>query len=344
MDHEWRYTELPVRARQAIEGFAPPDALDALVARRLERYADVRPRPADHDGDTEELDGAVFTHHFEDVPGDHETVRWHYVETGPGAGAGEPVVFLHGMPDSWFLWHHQMAALADSYRCVAIDLKGYGQSEKGRGDYRHSGAAGQLVALLDAIGVDRFTLVTHDRGTVQGDHIAAAHPGRVRHYVRGEQHLHHFHPDLAPQDDLLAEAPWSGLMEDPKRFVVWAYAAVGNLPVADEDMRRVIQEYSYPGITRAVPRYAMASTFRKEWIERRSDLIPRWRAPVTLMQGRDSRSQPREFYADAAEHIPHAAGVEVRYVTGGHFWPLESPEETSATLREVLRVRRSPAS
>ncbi|MEV5721228.1 alpha/beta fold hydrolase [Amycolatopsis mediterranei] len=326
---ELTYTELPVRARQAIESFVPPDA---LVAERLERFADVRPRPEDRDGDTEELDGAVFTHHFVDVPGDHETIRWHYAETG----TGEPVVFLHGMPDSWFLWHHQMAALSGSYRCIAIDLKGYGQSEKERGDYRAAGAAGQLVALLDAIGVDRFTLVTHDRGTVQGDHIAAAHPTRISHYVRGEQHLHHFHPDLAPQDDLLAEAPWNGLMADPKRFVVWAYTVLGNRPVADEDMRRIIQEYSYPGITHAVPRSIMTSTFRKEWIERRGDLIPRWRCPVTLIQGWDSRTQPREFFADPGRYLPHAARVEIRYVTGGHFWPVESPDETSTILREAL--------
>src|SRR5437868_5706766 len=65
-----QYTELPERARKAIESFVPPEA---LVAERLERYADVRPRPADHDGDIEELDGAVFTHHFVDVPGDQET-------------------------------------------------------------------------------------------------------------------------------------------------------------------------------------------------------------------------------------------------------------------------------
>ncbi|MTD54443.1 alpha/beta fold hydrolase [Amycolatopsis pithecellobii] len=325
----WEYTELPARAREAIENFVPPEE---LVTERLARYADVRPRPADHDGDTEELDGAVFTHHFAEIPGDQETVRWHYVETG----SGEPVVFLHGMPDSWFMWHHQMAALSDSRRCIAIDLKGYGQSEKGRGDYRHVGAAQQLVELLDAIGVHEFVLVTHDRGTVQGDHIAAAHPTRVRHYVRGEQHLYHFNPALAPHDDLIAEAPWSGMMEDPKRFVVASYTMVGGLPVADEDMRRVIQEYSYPGITRAVPRYNMGSTFRKEWIERRRDLISRWRSPITLIQGWDSRTQPREFFADARERIPYAADVDVRYITGGHFWPLESPAEASALLRKVL--------
>ncbi|GGY18252.1 alpha/beta fold hydrolase [Streptomyces djakartensis] len=324
------YTELPDRALKAITDFLSPDD---VVAERLARFADVAPRPADEDGDTEELDGAVFTHRFVDLPGDQETVRWHYVE----AGSGEPVVFIHGMPDSWFMWHHQMAALSDSYRCIAIDLKGYGQSEKGRGDYSQAGASEQMFDLLDAIGLNQFTLVTHDRGTAQGDHIVAAHPTRVRHYVRGEGHLYHFNPLLAPHDELIAEAPWSGLMEDPKRFVIWSYSSIAERPVADEDMRRVIQEFSYPGINRAVPRYAMASSFRKEWLERRRDLIPRWSCPVTLMQGWDSRTQPREFFADLDEHLPNVPSLDVRFISGGHFWPLESPDEASAVLREVLR-------
>ena len=127
-------------------------------------------------------------------------------------------------------------------------------------------------------------------------------------------------------------------MEDPARFVVWSYLAVGGHPVADDDLRRTIQEFSYPGVTRAVPRHAMSSTIRGEWIERRADLMPRWRCPVTLLQGRDSRTQPREFYDDAADHLPHVPHVELRLLPAGHFWPLEAPAETSAVLREVLAV------
>ena len=75
----------------------------------------------------------TFTHHFVTAPGDAEYLTWHYVE----AGSGEPIVFLHGIPDSWYQWHPQMAALASTHRCIAVDLKGYGQSDKRPGDYRH---------------------------------------------------------------------------------------------------------------------------------------------------------------------------------------------------------------
>ncbi len=323
------YTDLPERAQRALETFVPDDE---EVARRTETYADVEPRTADADGDVETLDGVTFTHRFAEAPGDHETLLWHYVE----AGAGEPVVYLHGIPDSWFQWHHQMATLAPRFRGIAIDLKGYGQSSKERGDFRHEAAADQLVALLDEIGVERFNLVTHDRGTVQADFIAAKHPDRVLRYGRGEQHLFHFNPVLAPQDELFASAPWSGLMNDPKRFAIWVYTFVANLPIPEADMRRVIQEFMYPDITRALPRYFLSSTFRKEWIQRRRSLLPAWTSPVTILQGAESRSQPREFYEDAREYIPNAKSVDVEFIPGGHFWTLESPTETTAAIAGML--------
>ena len=72
------------------------------------------------------LDGVTFTHHFVTASGDYETVDWHYVE----AGAGEAIVYLHGIPDSWYQWHHQMSALSETNHCIVVELKGYGQSEK----------------------------------------------------------------------------------------------------------------------------------------------------------------------------------------------------------------------
>ena len=61
-------------------------------------------------------------------------MRWHFVEARP---SNAPViVFLHGVPCSWWQWHYALEAFGAEYRCLAIDLKGYGQSEKGTGDFR----------------------------------------------------------------------------------------------------------------------------------------------------------------------------------------------------------------
>ena len=325
------YSDLPERASKAIQNFIPDnDAID----RRTSHFADVTKREPDKDGDTEVLDGVTFTHHFVQAPGDYDEILWHYVE----AGKGEAIVFLHGIPDSWFQWFHQMAALSETHRCIAVDLKGYGQSEKAAGDYRHEGVAEQLYALLQKIGVKEFNLVTHDRGSVQADFIAANHPESVLRYGRGEQHLYHFNPSLAPQEALFRESPWTGLMEDPKRFVVWVYTWITERPVPDEEMTRVIQEFSYPGIVRAVPRYFNSSTFKQEWLTRRRRLLKAWKCPVLILEGYGSKTQPREFYEKSRDYIPNAKAVDVRYLPGGHFWTLESPKETTDAVRHLLTM------
>ncbi len=63
----------------------------------------------------------AVTHHFVQLP----QLRMHYVE----AGKGETVLFLHGFPEFWYSWRHQLAALAPHYRVVAPDLRGYNETE-----------------------------------------------------------------------------------------------------------------------------------------------------------------------------------------------------------------------
>ena len=92
------------------------------------------------------------------APGESETIGWHYVE----AGKGEPVVLLHGIPDPWYLWHHQIASLSKTHRAIAVDLKDMVGLEA-PGDYRHEGVAQQLLGLSYVIGIDSINLLTHDR-------------------------------------------------------------------------------------------------------------------------------------------------------------------------------------
>lgn len=179
---ELEYSPIPERALHALEGF--PTAYRQDIEDDVDRFRHVTPRPADSDGKVEVLHGVEMTHHFMQAPGESETISWHYVE----AGKGEPVILLHGVPDSWYLWHHQIAALSKTHRTIAVDLKGYGQSEKRPGDYRHEGVAQQLLALLDVIGIDSFNLVTHDRGTVQGDWLAATSRRCIRSLIISNRH------------------------------------------------------------------------------------------------------------------------------------------------------------
>lgn len=152
MAEKLTYTELPPRMKPVSELKPSPDQ----VAKRLAELGPLIPRQPDTDGSVEHLCGAAFAHHFVESAGDYDTVSFHYVTCG-SEGKQKPVVFLHGLPDSWFEWHQHMASLAeDGYFCIAPDLKGYGQSSKEPGDYRHEGAAEQLAEMLLKIGIEKF--------------------------------------------------------------------------------------------------------------------------------------------------------------------------------------------
>ncbi|MGP3690457.1 alpha/beta fold hydrolase [Streptomyces sp. IBSNAI002] len=325
------YTTPPSRVLAGLdEAVGKLAAVDALLA----ELPETPPRAPETDGAQEALGAVTVTHRFVDAPGDGETVRWHLVECGP---ADAPVVvFLHGVPDSWWQWHHALEALGAEYRCLAVDLKGYGQSEKGTGDYRQEGVAMQLQALLDQLGLERFSLITHDRGTPVADHLVARMGDRVIRYGRGQQHLWHLHPDLHPQQAMFTAADAPSMLADARRLVVTAYTLLTEREVKTSDLVRTVQEFSYEGISTAVPRYFNSSSFRQEWLERRTRLIPGWSCSVLLLQGADDPLQPREFYEDPEVLAKLPAGSGVHLFDSGHFWPFEAPEEMADVLRDFL--------
>ncbi|MGR8918402.1 MAG: alpha/beta fold hydrolase [Gammaproteobacteria bacterium] len=96
-------------------------------------------------------------------------------------GDGEPVLFLHGYPDSGAVWRYQVDALrAAGYRVLVPDLRGYGASERpqGKAAYRLELLLGDVLGLLDALGLDRVHLVCLDWGASLGWMLAALHGPR----------------------------------------------------------------------------------------------------------------------------------------------------------------------
>jgi pimeloyl-ACP methyl ester carboxylesterase len=96
----------------------------------------------------------------------HRTVRargvdFHVAE----AGSGDDVVLcLHGWPQHWYEWRHLMPALADRHRVLALDLRGFGWSGAPRDGYEKEEMATDVLAVLDALGLERVKLVGHDWG------------------------------------------------------------------------------------------------------------------------------------------------------------------------------------
>ena len=328
-----QYTMPPERTEWAFKGFLTTPRWD--IENDIKRFSHVAPRPWDEEGDIETIDGVAFTHHFTMAPGDSDLVRWHWVEAGEAKPGEAPIVFLHGIPESWYQWHQHMAVLCKKYHCIAIDMKGFGQSSKDPGDYTWEGVSEQFRALLDVLGLDKINLITHDRGTVLADYFAGNHPDRVIKYARGEQHLYHYHPMMSPQHALFGQV---SELADPRVRVCKSYGWAGRYPISDEHYERAIQEFAYPLTAVAVSRYFNSSTFRMEWIDRRTRLLKAWNFPIMIMEGKYSYTQPREFYVDSADYIPNSPEVIVEIIDGGHFWPLENVEDTNAAYCRFFDV------
>jgi haloacetate dehalogenase len=100
------------------------------------------------------------------------------------AGAGPPLLLLHGYPQNHTMWHLVAPRLAERFTVVAADLRGYGDSAKPPGGDDHAGYAKRAMAhdqvqAMRALGFERFAVVGHDRGGRVGHRMALDHPDRV---------------------------------------------------------------------------------------------------------------------------------------------------------------------
>jgi pimeloyl-ACP methyl ester carboxylesterase len=95
------------------------------------------------------------------------------------------VLLLHGFPELWYTWRHQMRALAaGGYRAVAPDLRGYGGSDApAAGQYTALHVVGDLVGLMDALGEERVFVAAHDWGALTAWSLCLFRPDRVRALV-----------------------------------------------------------------------------------------------------------------------------------------------------------------
>lgn len=108
-------------------------------------------------------------------------VRLHYAAQGDARG--EAIVFLHGWPDSWFSFSRVLPLLSGQYHVLAIDQRGFGDSERPESGYAIADLASDIVAFLDAVGIARTTVVGHSFGSFVARRVAVAYPERVARLV-----------------------------------------------------------------------------------------------------------------------------------------------------------------
>ena len=116
---------------------------------------------------------AGVEHEYVDAGG----LRTHVALAGPADGP--PILLVHGWPQNWWIWREVIPALAGRYRLIAPDLRGFGWTEVPGTGYAKEQLVTDLLALMDALGVERFTWVGHDWGAWTGYLAALRAPDRL---------------------------------------------------------------------------------------------------------------------------------------------------------------------
>ncbi|KAA8549145.1 hypothetical protein F0562_000829 [Nyssa sinensis] len=116
-------------------------------------------------------------------------------------GEGPPVLFLHGFPELWYSWRHQMLYLSSmGYRAIAPDLRGYGDTDApaSASSYSTLHIVGDLVALLDALALDQVFLVAHDWGAIIAWYFCLFRPDRIKALVNTSVAFQLWNPSIKP--------------------------------------------------------------------------------------------------------------------------------------------------
>jgi len=135
-------------------------------------------------------------------------------------GSRDAIVLLHGFPELAYSWRHQIPALVDAgYRVIAFDQRGYGGSSKpdAVAEYSLHHLVGDVIGILDRLGVESATLVGHDWGSIVAWTAAVKHPDRVSRIVSlnagVESWLSRIYRPMAADKDFLTDSEFSVYVE-----------------------------------------------------------------------------------------------------------------------------------
>jgi len=251
-------------------------------------------------------------------------IKWHWAE----AGDGDPVILLHGIPESWKCWKHQIPKLATQFKVYAIDLKGYGLSDKKEGDYSMNNVASEILDLLDHLKISSFRLAGHDWGVAISDNIIDQAPERVERYIRCCLSLHAYDPRNSLHHQWNSENPdlAARLMNKPEAYVrVWFESSCKPDLIPDEkEIKEIVVDFSHQGTGDAVPRY-----FRDIPKNKPVDLS-KFTMPILYIHGEHDPRQPIEYCVGMEDHLPGLQAILV--LDSGHFITRERPKQTTDAM------------
>src|ERR671921_1783119 len=201
-------------------------------------------------GNSFQIDNMTFSHHTASVNG----IQLHYVI----GGRGDPVVLLHGWPETWYAWHHVMPVLAKNYTVVAPDLRGLGDSSKPPIGYDGKTLAEDIHQLVTQLGFNTISLVGHDIGTWVAYPYAAEYPTEVEKLVIMEVPPPGFWPPPVPLPWWFSfhqtpDVPESLVQGKEVEYLSWFYYNLAYNPsaITQDAINEYVSHYSAPGGMRA---------------------------------------------------------------------------------------------
>lgn len=274
-----------------------------------------------------------------------------------GPEEAEPILFLHGFPESHRTWRAVAPALAENYRMVAPDQRGFAGSDKPEGveQYKTDRILEDLIALADALGLGRFTLVGHDWGGAVCWLAALRHPDRIRRLVIvNAPHPYLFQRSLIEDEAQRAASQYISAFRNPlmeqgieamgletfyeKTF--GSHADLGRVP--PEEKQAYLDDWRRPGALTAMLNWYRASEIVVPKPGEAAEppvwtrlAFPSISVPTLVIWGlKDKALLPVQL-----EGL-HPLIDDLRIVTvpdAGHFIPWEQPEPVITAIRDFMR-------
>lgn len=274
-------------------------------------------------------------------------VRLHYARAGAG---GQLVVLLHGFPESWYSWRHQLNALSDRYTVVAPDLRGYNLSDKpaGVGSYRMDELVDDVTGFIHLFGREKAVVVGHDWGAAIAWEAARRHPETISKVAalqvppmnvwRGNMtarqllaswYMFFFQLPAVPEW-LLSRDDYRMLADSLRRTT----AERGVF--TDADIAEYKKAWSESGALTAMINYYRANAFRNLFLpSAEAKSSTKIAVPSLFIYGEKDFAILPETTRDIGSIID-APFSEVRIPDAGHWVQQEAPEIVNDTLREFL--------
>jgi pimeloyl-ACP methyl ester carboxylesterase len=273
------------------------------------------------------IDNTTFSHHMAVV---NNGVQIHYVI----GGHGDPVVLLHGWPETWYEWRHVMPALAKNHTVIAPDLRGLGDSSKPLTGYDGKTVAEDIHQLVGKLGFKTIFLVGHDIGSQIAYSYAAAHPTEVKRLVVIDYTFSGFAPPgkMPTWWSVFHQVPDipEALVEGKElMYLSWFYHNLAYNPAAitQADINEFVSHYSAPGGMRAGFEYYRA--FPQDAIENQNYSKTKLTMPVLAVGGSYYPVFGGNVTSNSALYAMKTLAQNVRGMqvpNSGHWIPEEQPE------------------